>query len=72
LAGSIETISKLRVTVATASCSAVAADGTAVEDGTAAVERLIERLADVPTPASETPRQLTQHGRFIPLNDLYV
>ena len=30
----------------------------AVEDGQAAVERLLERLADVPTPAGPTPRWL--------------
>jgi hypothetical protein len=29
----------------------------AVEEGAAAVERLIVRLADVPTPAGQTPRQ---------------
>ena len=32
----------------------------AVEDGAAAVERLIARLADVPTPCGLTPRKLTQ------------
>ena len=42
----------------------------AVEDGTTAVERLIERLTDVPTPAGPTPRQLTQAGSFIPLATL--
>jgi hypothetical protein len=42
----------------------------AVEEGAAAVERLIERLTDVPTPAGLTPRQLTQSGAFIPLADL--
>ena len=31
---------------------------TAVEDGTAALDALLERLADVPTPAGPTPRQL--------------
>lgn len=30
----------------------------AVEDGAAAVDRLLERLADVPTPAGPTPREL--------------
>jgi integrase len=42
----------------------------AVEDGTAAVERLVDRLTDVPTPAGLTPRQLTQSGNFIPLTTL--
>jgi hypothetical protein len=42
----------------------------AVEDGTAAVERLIERLADVPTPAGPTPQQLAQSASFIPLATL--
>ena len=44
----------------------------AVEDGAAAVQRLIGRLADVPTPAGPTPRQLTQSSSFIPLADLGV
>lgn len=40
----------------------------AVEDGTAAVERLLQRLADVPTPAGPTPRQLAERTRsFIPI-----
>ena len=39
----------------------------AVEDGTAAVERLLQRLTDVPTPAGLTPRQFAQSGNFIPL-----
>jgi hypothetical protein len=42
----------------------------AVEDGTAAVERLIERLADVPTPAGPTPQQLAQSVSFVPLASL--
>lgn len=42
----------------------------AVEDGTAAVERLLERLTDVPTPAGPTPRQLAQPASFIPLATL--
>ncbi len=42
----------------------------AVEDGTVAVERLLERLTDVPTPAGPTPRQLAQPGNFIPLVSL--
>ena len=39
----------------------------AAEDGTAAVERLLQRLTDVPTPAGLTPRQFAQSGNFIPL-----
>ena len=31
----------------------------AVDDGTAALDRLLDRLVDVPTPAGPTPRQLT-------------
>jgi len=42
----------------------------AVEDGTTAVERLIERLAHVPTPAGPTPAQPAQPANFIPLNGL--
>jgi hypothetical protein len=42
----------------------------AVEDGTAAVERLVERLADVPTPAGPMPRQLDQSAHFMPLATL--
>ena len=30
----------------------------AVDDGVAAMEKLLERLADVPTPAGPTPREL--------------
>ncbi|WP_223190761.1 hypothetical protein [Streptomyces sp. TRM68416] len=30
----------------------------AVDDGQAALSRLLERLADVPTPSGATPRQL--------------
>ena len=41
----------------------------AVEDGAAAVERLIERLADVPTPAGPTPNQLGM-GSFVPMDEL--
>lgn len=32
---------------------------TAVEDGQAALDHLLQRLADIPTPAGTTPRQLT-------------
>jgi hypothetical protein len=42
----------------------------AVEDGTTAVDRLIDRLTDVPTPAGPTPRQLAQSANFIPLATL--
>lgn len=31
----------------------------AVDDGQAALDRLLERLADVPTPAGPTPRELS-------------
>src|SRR5947208_2319779 len=41
----------------------------AVEDGTAAVERLLDRLADTPTPAGPTPRELVA-GSFIPVERL--
>ena len=34
----------------------------AVEEGADAVERLLARLADVPTPTGQTPRQLTQQS----------
>ena len=42
----------------------------AVEDGAAAVERLIERLADVPTPTGLTPREIAQSVSMIPLSSL--
>ena len=32
----------------------------AVEDGALALDRLLDRLADVPTPTGQTPRQLAQ------------
>ena len=38
----------------------------AVEDGAAAIDQLIERLHDVPTPAGPTPRELAA-PTFIPL-----
>jgi hypothetical protein len=44
----------------------------AVEDGSAAVERLLERLADTPTPAGPTPREIDQAPAFIPLSSLNV
>jgi len=34
----------------------------AVEDGLAAYGRLLEKLADIPTPAGPTPRQLGKVG----------
>jgi integrase len=40
----------------------------AVEDDAAALDRLLERLADVPTPAGPTPRDLDAHQRkLLPL-----
>jgi hypothetical protein len=43
----------------------------AVEDGQAAVDRLLHRLADVATPAGPTPRQLqADPGRQLPLTVL--
>ena len=44
----------------------------AVEDGSAAVDRLLERLADTPTPAGLSPRELAQSPTFIPLTSLSV
>ena len=32
----------------------------AVEDGQEALDRLLERLVDVPTPTGQTPQQLVQ------------
>jgi hypothetical protein len=34
----------------------------AVEEGTGALDRLLERLADVPAPTGQTPRQLAQRA----------
>jgi hypothetical protein len=45
-------------------------DQRAVEDGTAAVERLLDRLLDTPTPAGPTPRQLSAGPSFIPLSQV--
>lgn len=39
----------------------------AVTDGASAVEHLLDRLADVPTPAGPTPRQM---ATFVPIGDL--
>jgi integrase len=38
----------------------------AVDDGATAVERLLERLTDVPTPAGPTPRELGHPPRGVP------
>ncbi len=35
----------------------------AVEDGLSALEKLTAQLADVPTPAGQTPRELKTNGR---------
>jgi hypothetical protein len=42
----------------------------AIEDGTAAVERLLENLKNVATPAGPTPRELSHAESFIPLEQL--
>jgi hypothetical protein len=39
----------------------------AVEDGLQAVERLMKKLVDVPTPSGQTPRQLDMAMGFVPL-----
>jgi len=44
----------------------------AVEDGCAAVERLLERLADTPTPAGRTPPRNRPATAFISLTSLTV
>jgi hypothetical protein len=36
----------------------------------APLERLLERLADTPTPAGRTPREIEQAPAFIPLTSL--
>ncbi len=36
----------------------------AVDDGVAAIERLLESLVDVPTPSGKTPRELKSHDRL--------
>ncbi len=38
------------------------AERAAVEDGENATQRLIERLADIPTPAGPTPRTIAARG----------
>ena len=44
----------------------------AINDGQAAIDRLLARLADTPTPAGPTPRQLAapNAGRLLPIIDL--
>jgi hypothetical protein len=42
----------------------------AVEDGAAAVDRLLDRLRDTPTPAGPTPRELAAPANFVPLTQL--
>ena len=42
----------------------------AVQEGSTAVERLLERLSDVPTPAGPTPRQLGGARRELPVINL--
>ena len=44
----------------------------AVEDGSAAVERLLERLVDTPTPTGRTPREIADSPTFIPLTSIGV
>ena len=43
----------------------------AVTDGTNAVDDLLKRLADVPTPAGPTPREIDRNN-FIPINSLIL
>jgi hypothetical protein len=43
----------------------------AVEDGLEAVEKLMQKLVDVPTPSGPTPRQM-QSSAFISLNEIAV
>jgi hypothetical protein len=42
----------------------------AVEDGAAAVDHLLDRLRDTPTPAGPTPRELAAPASFVPLTQL--
>jgi hypothetical protein len=44
----------------------------AVDDGNAALDRLLDRLADIPTPAGPTPRQLDPPGNatILPIIDV--
>jgi hypothetical protein len=43
----------------------------AVDDGQAALDRLLERLADVPTPSGATPRQISipAQAKLLPILD---
>ena len=45
----------------------------AVDDGQTALDQLLQRLADVPTPAGPTPRQLgvPAHARLLPIIDVH-
>jgi hypothetical protein len=45
-------------------------EAAAVDDGLGALERLCAQLADMPTPAGPTPRQLACQASFVPLSDL--
>jgi hypothetical protein len=42
----------------------------AVEDGAAAVNRLLYRLRDTPTSSGPTPRELAATGSFVPCTQL--
>ena len=42
----------------------------AVEDGAAAVEQLLDRLADTPTPAGPTPRELGARQTLLTITPL--
>jgi hypothetical protein len=43
----------------------------AVDDGKAAIDRLLERLADTPTPAGPTPRQFdVPAAKLLPVIDI--
>jgi hypothetical protein len=39
----------------------------AVDDGQEALDKLLERLADIPTPAGPTPHQLVGNGNELPV-----
>jgi hypothetical protein len=43
-----------------------------VKDGSAAVERLVARLANTPTPMSRTPHALAQFADLVALSSLQV
>lgn len=45
---------------------------TAVQSGLEAVQALIERLQDVPTPSGQTPRQLGTYTGFVSLDSIEV